>query len=138
MNSTKLAMIFLCLVLLAAGCQTVPTNVSNAPANVNSSRQDTPQPTATLDVIAEGKEIFATNCMICHKENGTGGPVTIEGKKLNPDNLTTDKMKAMTDEKLIGYVTNGVVDEGMPAFKGKLTDEEIKLVVAHVRRLQGP
>ena len=44
----------------------------------------------------------------------------------------------MTDEKLIGYVTNGVVDEGMPAFKGKLTDDEIKMAVAHVRRLQGP
>jgi mono/diheme cytochrome c family protein len=137
MNSLKLAAILVCSTIFVA-CQSAPTNVSNTTANLDSRSQSTPQPAPTADVIAEAKEIFATNCMICHKENGTGGPVTIDGKKLNPDNLTADKMKMMTDDKLIGYVTNGVVDEGMPAFKDKLTEEEIKLVVAHIRRLQGP
>jgi mono/diheme cytochrome c family protein len=135
MNSLKVVMVFLAALLLAA-CQQPAANNGNTLVNVNAAPQSSPQPTATLDVAAQGKEIFATNCQICHKEDGTGGPVTIDGKKLNPDNLTTDKMKAMSDEKLIGYVTNGVVDEGMPAFKDKLSPEEIRMVVNHVRTLQ--
>ncbi len=132
MDSLKIGVILLGAALFAAACG---EGASNA---VNQTAVSSPQPVATPDVILMGRELFATNCMICHKENGTGGPVTISGKKLNPDNLITEKMKLMTDEKLVGYVTNGVVDEGMPAFKDKLSEEEIRLVVSHVRRLQGP
>ncbi len=136
MNSLKIGVILLGAALLAAACGEGSSNGVNVAGNKTA--VSSPQPAETPDVILMGKEIYATNCMICHKENGTGGPVTIDGKKLKPDNLTTEKMKLMTDEKLIGYVTNGVVDEGMPSFKDKLTEEEIRLVVSHVRRLQGP
>ena len=136
MNSVKLGLVFLAALLLA-GCQAPAVNNGNTPVKANTAPQSAPQPTATLDLAAEGKEIFAVNCQICHKEDGTGGPVTIDGKKLNPDNLISDKIKAMTDEKLVGYVSNGVVDEGMPAFKDKLSADEIKMVVSHVRKLQG-
>ena len=135
MNSVKIGTLFL-VAILSAACQTPTVNNGSIMTNVNKAPQSSPQPTATLDVTAQGKEIYATNCQICHKDDGTGGPVTIDGKKLNPDNLTTDKMKAMTDEKLIGYVTDGVVDEGMPAFKDKLSAEEIRMAVNHVRTLQ--
>ncbi len=136
MNSLKIGVILLGAALLAAACGEGSSNAVNVAGNKTA--VSSPQPAETPDVILMGKEIYATNCMICHKENGTGGPVTIDGKKLKPDNLTTEKMKLMTDEKLIGYVTNGVVDGGMPSFKDKLTEEEIRLVVSHVRRLQGP
>jgi mono/diheme cytochrome c family protein len=96
----------------------------------------TPAPTPVVSRAPDGKELFALNCMICHKESGKGGEVTIKGKKLDAEDLTADKIKKMTDEKLIGYVTNGIEDEGMPAFKDKMTPEEIRSVVAHVRALQ--
>ena len=138
MNAIKLGVVLAGTLFLITACQQPASNTANTSANVNSRPGETAKPAATVDVIAEAKEIYATNCMICHKENGTGGPVTIDGKKLKPDDLTSEKIKLMTDEKLIGYVTNGVIDEGMPAFKGKLSEDEIKLAVAHVRRLQGP
>ncbi len=103
---------------------------------VNKITPSTPAPTPVVSRAPDGKELFALNCMICHKESGKGGKVTIEGKSINPEDLTTDKMKKMTDEKLIGYVTNGIEDEGMPAFKDKMTPEEIRAIVAHVRTLQ--
>ncbi len=40
----------------------------------------------------------------------------------------------MTDAKYIDYIENGIPDEGMPAFKGKLTDGEIKDVVIYIRK----
>lgn len=139
MNAIKLSLVFVVALFLASACKTASSpNTANAPSNADTSAKDSPKAAATVDVIAQGKELFATNCMICHKENGTGGPVTVNGKKLKPDNLVSDKMKTMPDDKLIGYVSEGVEDEGMPAFKDKLSPQEIKLIVAHVRRLQGP
>lgn len=138
MNAIKLGVLLAGILFLITACQQPASNSANTSGSINSRPGETAKPAATVDVIAEAKEVYATNCMICHKENGTGGPVTVDGKKLKPDNLTSDKIKLMTDEKLIGYVTNGVIDEGMPAFKGKLSEDEIKLAVAHVRRLQGP
>jgi mono/diheme cytochrome c family protein len=96
----------------------------------------TPAPTPVISRAPNGKELFALNCMICHKESGKGGKITIEGKSLDVEDLTKERFVKATDEKLIGYVTNGIEDEGMPAFKDKMTPEEIRSVVAHVRTLQ--
>ena len=126
------------MALFAISCEPVPlannASQSNAQANARTSPTAAPM---TTPAVADGKEIFALNCMICHKETGTGGRVTVNGKNLNVEDLTEDKLKKATDEKLIGYVTNGIEDEGMPAFKEKLKPEEIKAVVAHIRVLQG-
>ena len=59
--------------------------------------------------------------------------MTIEGKTINPDDLTSEKIKKFSDEKISGYIVNGVVDEGMPAFKDKLTEAQIREIVAFVR-----
>jgi len=52
------------------------------------------------------------------------------------DDLTTDKKKARPDDKLINDISEGAEDDGMPAFKKKLTPAEIALVVKHLRTLQ--
>lgn len=115
-----------------ASCSEAANNTTaNRAANAS-----TPGPTPVVSRAPDGKELFALNCMICHKESGTGGEITIKGKKLKAENLTADKIKNMTDEKLIGYVRDGVEDEGMPSFKDKMTGEEMRAVVAHVRSLQ--
>ncbi|MEO7540086.1 MAG: cytochrome c, partial [Pyrinomonadaceae bacterium] len=110
---------------------------TNAPKNTaNASTPAQVQPPAPVDEVSMDNELYATNCMICHKEDGTGGKVTIEGKTLKSENLTADKFKKASDEKLTGYVMDGVPDEGMPAFGAKLDAEQIKSIIAHVRTLQ--
>jgi cytochrome c len=52
--------------------------------------------------MAQGRKIYMDNCAACHKENGTGGKVTIEGKTINPDDLTSEKIKNFADDKIIG------------------------------------
>ncbi|MFL6469042.1 MAG: c-type cytochrome [Pyrinomonadaceae bacterium] len=93
----------------------------------------TPVPVATIDELASGKKVYETNCMICHRSDGTGGKVSIERKSLNVENLTTEKVKGFSDEKIIGYIMNGIEDEGMPPFKGKLTEGEMRDVVKFIR-----
>ena len=81
-------------------------------------------------------DLYAKNCMICHRDTGKGGKVTIEGKTLNPIDLTSAKVRARSDNKLLAQIKEGAPDDGMPAFKTKLSDDEIKQIIQHIRMLQ--
>ena len=102
-------------------------NAGNAPANTANSAT-----TSSLD----GKQIYTENCQICHKDTGKGGPVTVEGKKLKPADLTAGPTKKHKDDEVAKDISEGSPDDGMPAFKDKLKPDEIKAVVAYLRTLQ--
>jgi len=128
-----------CLALFVAACGQAATNTTNTVANVNKNQNAAPpaSPAATIDQAEFAKDLYAKNCMICHKDSGKGGKVTVEGKTIEPDDITTAKMKAKSDEKLTEYISEGFPDDGMPAFKDKLNPDQIKAIVRHVRVLQG-
>lgn len=116
-----------------------PVATDKVAGNTNKPTAATPAPSSTAavkDETAMAANLYTVHCMTCHKDSGKGGPVTVDGKKLDPDDLTAEKFKKMSEEKLIGYVRDGIVDEGMPSFKEKLTDEEMVAVIKHVRTLQ--
>ncbi len=75
---------------------------------------------ATADAAA-GKEVFAEQCSVCHGADGLGG-------NGGPDLTTMPKAKEQAGAE--EQVTNG--GGGMPAFKGQLSEEEIKNVAAYV------
>lgn len=85
------------------------------------------------DQLAAGRKIYTDNCAACHKEDGTGGKMEFDGKSISPDDLTAEKIKAFSDDKITGYIYKGIEDEGMPAFKDKLSEAEIREVVRYVR-----
>lgn len=77
--------------------------------------------------------IWKKKCIKCHGLYGTG---KVEGV---PD-LTSPIIKKKSDQTLINSITNGIKgetedDEDMPAWKGKLTEEEIKAAVKYVKGL---
>ena len=113
-------------------------NATVVNSTLSSPSAATPLPAATIDEFASGRKVYETSCQNCHREDGTGGLMEIEGKKIDPDDLTSDKIKSFSDEKILGYIMNGVPDEGMPAFKGRLSEGEMRDVVKFIRsELQG-
>lgn len=134
MKGFKLSLIFAFMVAAIscgpAASTDSQSNITNSSAAANAS---SPLPTPA-DQLASGRELYKQNCAICHKEDGTGGKMTIEGKTIEPDDLTSEKIKKFSDEKITGYIVNGVEDEGMPAFKDKLTEAQIREIVDYVRQ----
>ncbi len=127
----KISILFSAAVLVWA-CSSAPAP-NNATNNINITKPPVAQASPVADALAQGKKLFMDNCAACHKENGTGGKIEIEGKSINPDDLTTAKIKAFSDDKIIGYIYKGIEDEGMPSFKDKLNEAEIREVVRYVR-----
>ena len=122
--------------LLTVACSSTPSTVANNSTNATRAGNGSvpsPLPSATIDELASGRKVYAASCANCHKENGTGGEVTIDGKTLDPEDLTSAKVKGFTDEKMIRIIMNGAEDDGMPAFKGKLSEGELRDVVKFIR-----
>lgn len=140
MKYLKLAVIAATAAIFIAACgQAANTPVANntAPkANQNAAAPAATINPAPVSEAALGKELYAKNCAICHKDTGKGGKVTVEGKSIEPDDITTAKMKEKADEKFVGYINEGFPDDGMPAFKDKLTADQVKAIVKHIRTLQ--
>lgn len=87
---------------------------------------------------ADAKANWDANCVQCHGKDGKAD--TKMGKQLNAKDLTDSKVQAaFTDAKAADSIKNGVKENGkttMKAFGGKLTDDEIKALVAYVRTLK--
>jgi cytochrome c6 len=80
---------------------------------------------SNLSSFETGKTIFIANCSVCHLQ---GKNVIIPEKNLKLDTL---QMNGMDNVDAIVYqVTNG--KNGMPAFGGRLTEEDIEKVAIYV------
>ena len=87
---------------------------------------------------ADAKANWANNCAQCHGADGKAN--TKMGKMLSAKDLTDPKVQAeFTDAKATQSIKEGVKQGDkttMKAFGGKLTDDEIKALVAYVRTLK--
>jgi cytochrome c6 len=82
-------------------------------------------------VRADGAGDFKAKCAACHGADGTGSTAT--GKALKVRDLASPDVQSQTDAQLADIITNG--KNKMPAYKGKLTDDQIKGLVAYIRGL---
>ena len=82
-----------------------------------------------------GAKIYAAKCASCHAKDGQGNPAMAKVFKVEPEKLSLVSAAALakstTDQ--IKVTTEG--SGKMPAYKGKLSDAEIKDVVAYTQTL---
>ena len=70
--------------------------------------------------------------MACHGEDGRAQ--TKKGRELKAEDFTSPKwQKRTTDEEIVEAIANGIPKKKMPAFKDKLSTEEIQALVPYLR-----
>mgnify|MGYP001544777916 CR=1 FL=1 len=79
-----------------------------------------------------GLGIYKAKCLMCHAEDGSGN--TPAGKATKTPSFNLPEMLKVSDAEFIADTKNG--KGKMPAYSGKLTDQEIKEVIAYIRTLQ--
>jgi len=85
----------------------------------------------TPDEFAATRAVFKKNCSECHGEDGTGGTKTVDGKKLKVPTLRGGHALGHFDDDFIKQINKG--GDGMPAFKDKLTPEQVNELVHLIR-----
>jgi len=145
MKSLKSGLVVSLAVLLSAACTVTettntnvnrnsappvavtPANTNAAPTNANASGAAT-----TLDAAALFNNDSAPKCASCHRADGKGVEAMKASMKDLPDFTDAAWQKKATDAEMIETIKNG--HKPMPAYKDKLTDDQIKALVAYVRK----
>jgi alcohol dehydrogenase (quinone), cytochrome c subunit len=89
----------------------------------------------TRKSITQGKQMFLIHCVNCHDEDGRG----LNRRDFNstaPADLTDPEnyLHGVSPDAIFASVRNGT-KEDMPAFQGKLSDDQIWNIVNFVRNL---
>ena len=81
-------------------------------------------------VAADGDAVFKARCAACHGSDGKGNQAIG-----TPDFTSPKTQSSLSDADMIDTITNGRKGTIMPAWKGKLSNEEIAAVAAYLRSL---
>lgn len=137
MKFFKIALIILTVALFAFACNQNQTTDTNAVNTTNTAvvvtNANTP-PSAPLDELAAARKHYSELCIKCHKEGGIGGVSEIDGKRIKSPNFTSERMMKDDDADWIEAIQNGIAEDGMPAYKDKLSEQEIKDLVKLIRK----
>jgi mono/diheme cytochrome c family protein len=87
---------------------------------------------SSLAIGQAGADTYKSKCMMCHAADGSGS--TPAGKAMGAIPFSSPDLVKASDADLIAATKNG--KGKMPAYSGKLTDSQIKDVVAYIRTLQ--
>ncbi len=79
-----------------------------------------------------GADTYKAKCAMCHGADGLGA--TPAGKNLKAASFKDPSIVKAPDAELIAAVKSG--KNKMPAYAGKLTDDQIRAAVAYIRTLE--
>ena len=93
---------------------------------------------ASAEDLAQGKQFYAQHCVVCHGIKGKGNGPSGKGLNPKPTDFTTvvpndEQWFKMTKlgSKAVGK------SAGMEAYEGKLTDAQIRDVLAYAKTFKG-
>ena len=128
MRAAYLAFFLSAISMFMVACNQSTTNQTKPASAVT----PTPSATASPDEFASARTNFDKHCSKCHGDNGSGGPVTVDAKRLKVPSLREGHALRHTDEEFVKQISNG--GDGMPGFKDKLKPEDISGLVRFIHR----
>jgi len=86
----------------------------------------------SLPAVAQDAEaLYKSKCQVCHGADGKG---TAFGQKMGVRDFHSPEVAKETDAQMIEVTKKG--KGKMPAFDGKLTDDQIKGLIKYIRTLK--
>lgn len=114
------------LTTIAMGCKANQTSTSSTTNTSHPGSQSTP------DQFASVRDIYAKDCVNCHRVKGEGGPAKQnDGSTLKVPTLREGHAVRHDDAELLKQITKG--GDGMPAFDKKLTPEQMNDLIRMIR-----
>ena len=129
MRTIRLALFVVVTLAFGFACNRPATD---GPAQTPPSNTASPQTSVADDEFASTRAIFKQHCAECHGDNASGGSVQIAGREIKVPNLTGEHARKPTDERIAAKISEG--DDEMPAFKDKLTAQQIQDLVRFIRK----
>jgi cytochrome c oxidase cbb3-type subunit 3 len=81
-------------------------------------------------ILSNGKKIYTTNCIACHKSDGGGNAIG--------PNLTDEYwLHGGSIKNIFSTIKSGVVEKGMPAWGRNMSPKDVRDVAFYVMSLQG-
>jgi len=77
------------------------------------------------------QDLYKSKCQGCH---GPDGKASVIGKKLGARDFQDPDVAKMSEAELVTITTDG--KNKMPAYKGKLTDDQIKALVKYIKEMK--
>lgn len=79
-----------------------------------------------------GADTYKTKCSACHGKSGAGDTMLGKNLKLHP--LGSDEVQERSDDELFTIISKG--KKRMPSFDRKLSKDQIRDLVKHIRSLK--
>jgi cbb3-type cytochrome c oxidase subunit III len=86
--------------------------------------------TYTVAQSSSAADLFKSKCSMCHGLDGKGYTAIH-----TPDFTSSKWQSAHTDRQISGAIENGVKGTSMPAWRGKLTTDQVHDLVSYIRSL---
>src|SRR4029079_3017925 len=103
----------------------------------------TPRERAQSREVLNGRQLYATHCVVCHGETGKGDGPSAGGFATKPSDLADGRlMNGLPDAFIVNIILHGGPAEGltpgMPPFKAYLGEAQARDITAYVRSLAAP
>jgi mono/diheme cytochrome c family protein len=85
--------------------------------------------------VMSGKSIYERSCARCHGKSGWGDGPSAQEEFVPPANFHSPKIQSRSDEQLIMAIEFGLAMSKMHGWRGRLSDLEMRDVVAYIRFL---
>jgi mono/diheme cytochrome c family protein len=133
----KLSLLFLLAALFLTACGGNSSSSDSTPMTLATVPPEYAGKTNPLDVSAAtaGAEVFKTNCVACHGEQGKGDGIASGSLDPKPANLA-EVTKQVSDDYLFWRISEGKPGTSMVAWKSILTEEQVWQVLSFIHTLK--
>ena len=85
----------------------------------------------------DGAQLYTRSCASCHGASGAPSAAMLRSMPALPDFSNARTLAGKADSALVNVITNGK-GRAMPAYGTRLTPEQVRAIVRHMRALSRP